>query len=283
MAMTAQLGEIANFKGYAPGPALTAAGGVRSATLGPMNLYATMQGQRVVTQDLYVLSVAIPAMIRQVVPYFGFILAETAKEIHFPNILTQDTYNSIKADGFMTLPGGAAIDVSVSTPQSKFLEFGFVHHQSGEWIHNPFMIPAADLVTPYFVSAVEQIMATAAGLRFFSGPVAASPAANTLGSIRGALYSYSKFAGDIQVLGFGGLSKSRGYAIRGAKGIGNVQAMQAGTLGGRAIRLVSGRIGGSAIRTGSFGGVGSMFSGPTGRIYNRLSGRAFGGALSGIG
>ena len=280
MAMTAQLGEIANFKGYAPGPALTAAGGVRSATLGTMNLYATMQGQRVQTQDLYVLSVAIPAMIRQIVPYFGFILAETAKEFHFPNIDTRATYDSIKADGYMPLPGGAAIDVSVSTPQSKFLEFGFVHHQSGAWIHNPFMIPAADLVTPYFVSAVEQIMATAAGLRFFSGPVAASPAADTLGSIRGALYSYSKFAGDIQVLGFTGLSASRGMAVRGAKGIGNIQAVNAGSIDARIARLAAGRIGGSAIRGGAFSG--GIATGATGRIYNRLSGRTFGGALSGI-
>lgn len=285
MAMTAQLGEIANFKGYAAGPALTAAGGVRSATLGDMNLIATMQGQRVVAQDQLLLSAAMPAMVRLLIPYFGVILAETAKEFHFPNIDTRDTYDSIKADNFQILPGGGSIDVSVSTPQAKFLEFGFVHYKTGQWIHNPFMIPAADLVAPEFVSAVEQVAATAAGLRFFTGAAATSPANDLLGQVRGGLYSYSKFAGDIQVLGFRGLSKSRGFAVHGARNIGNIQAAQAGTLAGRTERLIAGRFGGNLIRGGSLGGTfgSSIFSGPAGRIYNRVSGRAFGGALSNIG
>ena len=277
----AQLAGLANASSYAAGSSsLTGAGAMRVAGLGTLQLYATMQGQRAVTQDLFVLSTIIPAMIRAVVPYFGVVLAETAKEIHLPHIDTQATYNSIKADGYTVIPGGAAIDVSVSTPQAKFLEFGFVHHLSGNWIHNPFMIPAADAVTPYFVDAIQQIAGVAVGGRFLSGPVATSPAAGILASTRGLLYSYSKFAGDIQVLGFSGLSASRGYAVKGAKGIGNIQAIQGGTLSGRAARLLGGRVGGAALRGGSFGG--GILSGSSGRIYNRISGRALGGSLSNI-
>lgn len=277
------VGSLANLTAYAlkTSPSLTGAGGVRASYLSSMNLYATMQGQRVVMEDQYVLSQLMPLMIRALVPYFGFLLAETAKVIHTPNIDTGDTYDSIQAGPTSYVIGGAAVDVFVTTPYSKFLEFGFVHHRSGEWIHNPFMIPAADAVTPAFVDAVNQVAQIAIGRRFMSGEAAISPAADILGSARGMLYSYSKYAGDLQVLGFGGLSASRGYAIQGAKGIGNIQAAQAGTLAARSARLVAGRYGGSAIRSGSFG-AGSILSGSSARIYNRLSGRAFGGALSGI-
>ena len=278
------VGSLANLTAYAPktSPSLTGAGGVRTAYLSSMNLVATMQGQRVTAQDQYVLSQLMPMMIRALVPYFGFLLAETAKIIHTPHIDTGDTFNSIQTSPTTYIVGGAAVDVFVTTPYSKFLEFGFVHHRSGEWIHNPFMIPAADAVIPAFVSAVEQVAMIAMGLRFLSGPAALSPANDMLASARGALYSYSKFAGDIQVLGFPGLSASRGMAIKGAKGIGNIQAVQSGTIASRLTRLTAGRFGGASIRSGSFGGTGNLLSGPSGRIYNRISGRAFGGALSGI-
>lgn len=276
----AQLAEIANVSGYKPGPALTAAGGVRSANLGTMNLYATMQGQRVLTEHLYAMSaIYLPAM-QLLTHYFGELMAEYAKAIHFPHIDTSETYDSIKSEP-MPIPGGAGVQVSVATEQARFLEFGFVHHLSGEFIHYPFMIPAADAVAPMLVSSLQQFMQVASWRKFFTGPAAESGANELLGSVRGLLYSYSKFAGDIQVLGFPGLSASRGRAIAGARVIGNVQAAQQGTIISRITRLGVGRLGGSVIRTGSFTGP-SALSGPAGRIYNRISGRAFGGSLAGI-
>lgn len=276
----AQLAEIANVSGYKPGPALTAAGGVRSANLGTMNLYATMQGQRVLTEHLYAMSAIYQPAIEMLTHYFGQLMAEYAKAIHFPHILSGDTYDSIKSEP-IAFPGGAAVQVSVATPQAQFLEFGFVHHWTGQFIHFPFMIPAADAVAPMLVSSLVQFMEVASWRKFFTGPAAQSGGNELLNSVRGALYSYSKFAGDIQVLGFPGLSASRGRAIAGARNIGNIQAAQQGTIVSRISRLGVGRLGGSVIRTGSFTGP-SALSGPAGRIYNRISGRAFGGGLAGI-
>ena len=276
----ASLGELANVTGYKPGPALTAAGGVRSATLGPMNVMATMQGANVLAQHLFVLSAIWKPVVMQLTQFFGDLMAEVAKENHLPNWLTGDTYRSIMASEVLPMVNGASIDISVATPQARFLEFGFIHHLSGAWIHNPFMIPAADAVVPMYVDALEQFAAAVGSLRFFSGPASVSQANDTLGSVRNALYSYSKFAGDIQVLGFGGLSASRGLAVKGGKGLGNIQSIQNGAINSRIARLGAGRFGGGSLRGGNFGG--SFASGASGRIYNRISGRAFGGALSGI-
>lgn len=282
----ANLAEIAGVTARSPKfpAAVTGAAAVRASSLGDMNLFATIQGQRTLEEHLFAMSVVLPQIIRALVGYFGVVLAETAKGFHFPNIDTGDTYRSIKAGPVIPLPGGAAINVSVSTPQAKFLEFGFVHYKSGQWIFNPFMIPAADAVTPIFVGAVRQAAAIAGGLRFFRGPAAKSPANNILGSVRGALYSYSKYAGDIQALGFTGLSQSRGLALQGAQGIGNVQALQAGTLSARFTRIAVGRFGGRFGRTGAVSGFQQRqgFTGPSARLYNRIGGRAFGGALSKI-
>lgn len=275
----AQLAEIANVSGYKPGPALTAAGGVRSATLGPLNLVATMQGANVLAEHFYAMAAIYLPVTQQLTHYFGALMAEYAKAIHMPHIKTQATYDSIKSEPIPII-GGAGVQVSVATEQAKFLEFGFVHYRSGAFIHYPFMMPAADAVAPMLVDALQQFMQIASWRKFFTGPAAAAGGNDILGSIRGSLYSYSKFAGDIQVLGFGGLSKSRGLAIKGAKGIGTLQAAQHGTMMARIVRIGVGRIGGSALRGGDFSG--GFGSGPAGRIYNRISGRAFGGSLSGI-
>ena len=276
----ATVSQLANVSGYKPGPALTAAGGVRSANLGIVQLYATMQGQRVLTEHFMTVGAVLPGMLFGVVDAFGYILRDKAKEIHSPNILTKATYDSIATTGAVASGKAYVAQTYVTTPYAKFLEFGFVHYRTGQWIFNPFMIPAADAITPAFVEAINDVLGIAANTRFFTSAAAMTSANDTLGSVRQLLYSYSKFAGDIQILGFGGLSASRGIAIKGAKGIGNIQAAQGGTLGARIARLGIGRVGGSAIRGGSFGG--GIVSGPTGRIYNRLSGRAFGGSLSQI-
>ena len=243
-----------------------------------MNLVATMQGANVLAEHLYVMGAIFQPSMMALTHYFGALMAEFAKANHFKNIDTQATYDSIKSSGAYPVGSGAAVDMFVGTPQARFLEFGFVHHHTGNWIHNPFMIPAADAVAPMLVDAVNQFAEVVGSRRFYTGAAAATGAGDVLGSVRGLLYSYSKFAGDLQVLGFSGLSKSRGYAVRGAKGIGNLQAIETGRLGSRITRLVSGRVGGSIIRGGNF----QVGSGASGRIYNRISGRAFGGSLSQI-
>ena len=267
-----------------PGGPLTGAGAVRAAGLSPINLTATIQGLNVLTQHFYAISAITPSLIQAITLYYGEVLAELAKENHYKNIDTRATYESIKASEVTPLPSGGSIDVSVSTPQAQFLEFGFVHYQTGEWIFNPFMIPAADAIARPYFDAIMQVISLAGDLRLFTGGAAAA-AGGQLAGVRGLLYSYSKFAGDIQSLGFTGLSASRGAALKGAQGLGNVQALQHGTAVARATRVAVGRAGGSFGRTGVTSGFNpsSALSGPAARVYNRVGGRLFGGALSGIG
>jgi len=284
MATVSQLGNVSGYNAKKPG-ALTAAGGVRAANLGSMNIYATMQGQRVLTEHLYTVAFITQPMLLAITRFFSTLMVEAAKYLHTENIDTGDTYRSIQRSAVTGHNGGAMVDVFVTTPQAKFLEFGFVHHLSGQWIFNPFMIPAADYIVPYYVDAITQVSGLLGSRKHLSGLAAGSgEASGILGSARAGLYSYSKYAGDIQVLGLSGLSKSRGFALKGAQGIGNFQAVQSGTAGSRALRVLTGRVGGKFGRAGVVSGFsgGSVLSGPSGRIYNRLGGRIFGNQLSGI-
>jgi len=278
----AQLGELAGVTAAGVGSGVTGAAAVRASVLGDMNLFATMQGQQVLTQHWYLVAAIMQPLLMSVTQVYGMLLVEQAKINHTPNIDTGDTYRSIKTGEVKAIKGGATVEVSVSTPYAKFLEFGFIHHLSGKWIFNPFMIPAADAIAPSYVDAIEQVAAIAANRRFLDGLAGQTAPGGMLGTVRSGLYSFSKFAGDIQVLGLAsGLSKYRGYAIRGAKGIGNIEAINKGTIMARLARLGAGRVGGGLIHGGGFG-AGSVLTGASGRIYNRISGRAFGGALKGI-
>jgi len=280
----AQLGKLAGDSARM-GKGVRGAAAMRSASLQPIQIQAYMQGQRTVRDDLYTISVITPPMIYAITEFFSDLMVNTAKYLHTPNIDTGATFDSIQRSIVVSMPGGGtSVNVFVTTDYAPFQEFGFVHAGSGQWIYNPFMIPAADLVAPLFVDAITQVAGIIAGRRSLSGPAAASPAGGILQSARSGLYSYSKYAGDIQVLGIGGLSKSRGYALKGAQGIGNLQAAQAGTLASRALRVISGRVGGKFGRSGvvsGFGG-GTALTGPSARIYNRVGGRMFGSKLSGL-
>ncbi len=284
----ASLGELANVtaRSTSTSSAVTGAAAVRSSVLGDLNLFATMQGQRVLTEHWYVVAAVMQPLLMSVTQVFGLLLAEQARINHVPNIDTGDTYRSIMSGQVQPIEGGATVEVSVSTPYAKFLEFGFVHHLSGKWIFNPFMIPAADAIAPAYVNAIEQVAAIAGSLRFINGVAGIGPTNSILGTVRSGLYSFSKFAGDIQVLGvIPGLSKARGLAVGGAKQIGNIEAINKGSVLARIGRLGAGRIGGGLIHGGmpSMGmSGGGVLTGASGRIYNRLSGRAFGGALKGI-
>ena len=280
----AQVAGLANTSSYAAGSSsLTGAGTMRAAALSPIGFVATIQGQRTTTEHFYTVGAVAYPMLAAVVMTATEMLAEQARINHFPNIESGDTYDSIQAGPLMSGGGMVARQVSVSTPQAKFLEFGFVHHLSGAWIFNPFMIPAADLVAPWFYNAALQVIGIAGSRRFFSNLAADSEASDMLSQVRAGLYSYSKWAGDIQALGFGGLSASRGFAIKGAKGLGDVSSIQAGTIGPRAIRRVAGRYGGSMTRISGGGfGTSRFLTGPSARIYNRISGRALGQGLKGF-
>ena len=110
-----QTAGLANLKSYAPGStSLTGAGAMRSAALGTVQLYATMQGQRVLTEHFFVLGTILPGMFAGVVEATGYVLRDKAKEIHEPHILTGDTYRSIATGPLMTFTVSIRIFVSSS-------------------------------------------------------------------------------------------------------------------------------------------------------------------------
>ena len=265
-------------------------GGVRG---GGVDLIVTLRGQRVVTEDLFTIAREMPGMVNAMVGYFGEVLVNVSREIHTPNIDTQATYDSISAgpgpgDPMQTFPLGpfiTAVDVGPFTSYSKFLEFGFVHHLSGEFIHNPFMIPASDIITKPYYDAMTQLVQVSVARRRLSGMAAASPASGILSSIRSALYATSKLAGDLQVFGIRGLSGVRGFALAGARGLGDVNAGMRGAIGHRITRRVAGRFAAGGLRTS----LSTTLTGPSSaqidsstRLYNRISGRGFGALLRGL-
>jgi len=266
---------------------------IAAASSGGIGMTVYLQGAGVTTDHFLAVAAMSDPIVRELVLYFGEATKEVAKQIHQPNIDSGETYDSISAGPdpggppavFPADGGGWAIDVGPFTEYSVFQEFGFTHHLSGEWIQNPFMIPAADYIEPMFGDAMYQLAEIAGDRRWFTGPAAASGAGAVLGSFRGLLYSYSKFAGDIRILGFGGLSGSRGVALRGAQALGDLDAGMKGAIATRVSRRFVGRFssgGISAVTSGSIVGPSSAFTGGSARIYNRVRGRVFGRSLRGI-
>ena len=259
----------------------------------PSSMTIILQGQRVVTEDMFTLAAMMPPLVAEIVRFFGSVLVDVARMIHTPNIDTKETYDSISAG---PQPGGPAvifpvgfgtgIDVGPFTSYAPFQEFGFVHYQTGQFIQNPFMIPAADIIEPVFFDTMMQAVEVAQFRRTLSGPAALSPASGILTGFRGGLYSASKFIGDVQVFGFRGLSKFRGAALTGAQSIGDVNATMRGAIGSRIVRRVTGRFAAGGLHANvstTMTGPGREWTGASMRIYNRISGRAFGGALRGRG
>ncbi|MDK1039627.1 MAG: hypothetical protein QGD91_12065 [Actinomycetota bacterium] len=252
-----------------------------------------LQGERVVAEDLFTLAAAMPVMTQQLVLFFGEAMVDVARMFHFDNIDTQATYDSISAgpqpggpaQTFQLAPFKTGIDVGPYTSYAPFLEWGFVHHLSGDFIHNPFMVPAADAISPAFLDAMVQLIEVTAFRRTLSGPAAASGAAATLSSIRGSLYSISKFIGDIQVFGFRGLSGVRGNVLKTAQTLGDVSAVMRGAILHRTSRRISGRFASGFLRakvTTSLSGPGTAWAGSSTRLYNRIAGRGLGVGLRGL-
>ncbi len=260
--------------------------GVRGA---PISMTITLQGARAIEQHFAAVAVAAQVMSPFFVGLFGGFLQETAKAIHEPNRDTGDTYESItagrepgQAPFVFFSDGGFNVDVGPSTPYSPFLEFGFIHWRTGDFIINPFMIPAADAVSGIFFDAFVQMAEIAAHRTTFSG---AAGAGNALfGQFRGFLYNYSKFLGDVQVFGgFGpGVAASRGAALKGARVLGDVDAGMRSAIGSRVTHRFVGRFAAQGISTSistSLSGPSSSYIGSSGRLYNRIRGRAFGRGL----
>jgi hypothetical protein len=252
----------------------------------------TIQGARAVEQHFAAVAVATAVMAPFFVGLFGGFLEQTAKAIHEPNRDTGDTYESITAGQepgqapfvFFT-DDGPSVDIGPSTLYSPFLEFGFVHWRTGDFIINPFMIPAADATSPLFFDAFVQMAEIAANRTTFSGAAGAGNA--PFGAFRGFLYNYSKFLGDIQVFGsFGpGVAASRGAALKGARGLGDIQSGMTGAIGTRVTHRFIGRFAAQGISTSisaSLSGPSSSYIGSSNRLYNRIRGQAFGRGLGGL-
>jgi len=214
---------------------------------------------------------------RGIVQITGEYLAGLAKEFHRPHILTGATFNSIGPSGkgpvFRSGYGEWSVEIGVETQQALFLEWGFLHVNSGRFIRYPFMIPAADAIKPMFTDAMTQLVQVAGRRRVFTNPIANSTAA--LGTFRTSLYSFSKAVGDVRILGVGGMNKARGAALQGAKITGDLESIMRSALTTRVFRRVVGRwVSGrlSAQRSAVVRGPNTAFAASGQRILNRFSG-----------
>lgn len=231
---------------------------------------------------------------RGVVQVAGQWIAETAKQIHEPNIDTGATRDSIDGGrAGSTLPIvfsgggstwaviGAGDEGGASDPQALLLEIGFIH-TGGQWIQFPYLFPAADSVAPAFFDGMRQVASVADQLRHGSGRVG-SGMNDTLARIRNQLYSTSKFLGDLQIFGpIPGVGGFRTGALSLARVLGDVDAVMRGAMSTRILRRVEGRFtagGLSTTRSAVLSGPPSGFAGGAQRIYNRLLGGSVGGVL----
>lgn len=252
---------------------------------GPIQVTITVQGARAVTQHwAAVAAMTIPAA-SAVTQFFGGYLASVAREIHRPNVDTGQTFSSISPTGFIAGPS-TMIDVGPETFYSVFQEFGYIHYLSGKFIQNPFMVPAADAVAPLYISAIIQIAEVAASRISFAG-TGAGAATSSITAVRTFLYSFSKFAGDVQVFGVGGSSlvAARSSALQTARLLGDTSSAMKGALGQRFTIRTAGSWAQGTIRattSASITGPSPGFSNGSRRIIDRIGGRVAGGSLKGI-
>ncbi len=259
----------------------------------PISVIITLQGANVMTEHLAAVAIAVGPFAGALTALFGDFLAETAREIHRPNINTGDTFRSITAgnepgQGAVLFPfnGGVAVDIGPTTTYAPFQEFGFVH-VGGAFIQNPFMIPAADAIAPLYEDALVQLIEITANRLFFTG--GASALNGEMQSLRNSLYSYSRFLGDVQVFGIGSgpfAKGSRTLALKGARALGDVSAQMRGAIGLRVTRRFVGRFAGGGLSTvlsTSLTGPSSSYIGSSNRLYNRIRGRAIGRSFGEIG
>lgn len=260
----------------------------RIAKQSGMALEMTIQGALTTFEHFVVSPAYLAAGSQSVVQVTGILLADYAREFHRPNIDTGDTFNSIgpsdRGSVFMEAPGTYAVDVGPRTPQALFLEFGFTHWKSGKFIRYPFMIPAADLVAPIFADAMLQVVQGVGRRRSYTNPVAS--ATGTMDSFRSSLYSFSKAAGDVRVLGFGGLAGARGAALSTAKILGDVEGVMRAALFARVSRRVAGRFASGSLRasvSANVVGPNTQFALTGDRLLSRFTGFGVGRGFGSIG
>ena len=254
----------------------------------PWGLQITLQGATTTFEHFVVSPIYLASASQSAVEVAGILLADYAREFHRPNIDTGATFNSIgpsdKGRVYVEAPGTYTVDVGPRTPQSLFLEFGFTHWKSGRFIRYPFMIPAADLVGPIFQDAMIQIVQGVAFRRSFTNPIA--EATGSMDSFRSSLYSFSKAAGDLRVLGFGGLSGLRGGALTTAQLLGDIEGVMRAALFARISRRVAGRFASGQLRasvSAQITGPNQQFASVGDRLLSRFAGFEVGRGFGSIG
>ena len=273
--------SILQSNGYKPSNVVRAVAGE------PFNTTFVVQGLGAVQDhwlaNLHLIQRAGPALLQ----YMGDLSANVAKEILRTgnHILSSDTFDStsvadggVKAEGF----GKWSIEYGAETQQSIFLEFGFVHQPDRNWIRYPFIIPAAEATRPVFEQAVGQIAEVMLNRRRFDGDARAAMG-SVLDTVRSDLYTFSKFAGDVQALGFGGFRGARGAAVTSARLIGDMQSVFRNSIARRLTVRSAGSFASQGLRaqvTSTITGPSSAYQGAAQRIFNRVSGRVTGRELS---
>lgn len=245
-------------------------------------------GFRVARWHLETVARMIPDLTQQIIGTLQIDLTNIAKELARDNKDTGATLASIGASG----PGGVATEQPTliqfdgndiwgdvgsggdttegpADPQARLQEFGFIH-TTGEFISNPYMVPALDQVTPSFINGMTAVGKAAMGF----GPGAPPTLLQVMGKYRTGLYSLSKAMGDVQVFGVG--FSGRGTILKAARALGDMNAVMRGgiaSLGRIELRALG------ATATG-FGrpslSPGAGYSNASNRIYNRFAGKGFG-------
>lgn len=235
-----------------------------------------VQGLETLVEHWFTVAVLTDALTPGVLDFYADVITHNARQ--FVRKDTWATHDSInKGNGVIrSAIGDYSVWIGAETIQARFLEFGTVNMPAF-----PFMIPAIDMVEKDFIRAfgdIAKIADTVTGQVSLRGDVGKDGRIRSpISGLRSGLYSISKFLGDVSV--FGGrefLSPIRGFALRAARGLGDVNAIMQGAAGMRISRRLRGRATG---RLAGFGSAsltfGKTYTASLGgqRIYNRFAGR----------
>lgn len=246
-----------------------------------------MQGFDTLITDLETVSWALPSAAEKATAAGAAMVASIAREIHAPHVLTGETRDSINEE----MVAAGTWEVSVGTLQGRLLEYGFLH--TGDvWVQYPFITPAHDMVLPLLFNIYDDIaniaLAPNAPTTVSGPPEIAGPVNAHFSAIRSQLYSYSRFSGDLRVIGI--TLPGRQLALTSSRFLGDINSSMKSAIGQR----VTARFAGSwathglraSLTASTTTSVGFQFPAAA-RGWNRLSGRVTGvgfnrGGISGI-